>query len=234
MPGLFQILQKKKKRGRVDLCRELCGFSFYKQIWKKKKKEKNKDATINNPIRVDGGEKKKAWIKSLLVKIKAQSLTLPPLVTHFFPRLVSQCSENEITVYPGFVSYLSPLRWVRWDFRISRQSSIPRGVCNMFSLSAKIMCVNKQFVWVKILVVLFQSFSEARECVWVVVVVGGGGAAVSRHPPAALPHSSSSVFEPSMLHSMASGIQIAIKGLSVSSWRSIDLQRESNPDYEVQ
>lgn len=109
MPGLFQILQKKKKGGRVDLCRELCGFSFYKQIWKKKK-EKNKDATINNPIRVDGGEKKKAWIKSLLVKIKAQSLTLPPLVTHFFPRLVSQCSENEITVYPGFVSYLSPLR----------------------------------------------------------------------------------------------------------------------------
>lgn len=45
---------------------------------------------------------------------------------------------------------------------------------------------------------------------------------------------SSSVFEHSMLHSMASGIQIAIKGLSVSSWCSIDLQRESNPDYEVQ
>lgn len=69
--------------------------------------------------------------------------------------------------------------------------------------------------------------------------VGGGGGWVggrrwccvqtpTRHPP------SSSVFEPSMLHSMASGIQIAIKGLSVSSWRSIDLQRESNPDYEVQ
>lgn len=46
--------------------------------------------------------------------------------------------------------------------------------------------------------------------------------------------SSSSVFEPSMLHSIASGIQIAIKGLSVSSWRGIDLRRESNPDYEVQ
>lgn len=46
--------------------------------------------------------------------------------------------------------------------------------------------------------------------------------------------SSSSVFEPSLLHSMASGIQIAIKGLSVSSWCSIDLQQESNPDYEVQ
>lgn len=69
--------------------------------------------------------------------------------------------------------------------------------------------------------------------------VGGGGGWVggrrwccvqtpTRRPP------SSSVFEPSMLHSMASGIQIAIKGLSVSSWRSIDLQRESNPDYEVQ
>lgn len=37
-----------------------------------------------------------------------------------------------------------------------------------------------------------------------------------------------------LLHSMASGIQIAIKGLSVSSWCSIDLQQESNPDYEVQ
>lgn len=46
--------------------------------------------------------------------------------------------------------------------------------------------------------------------------------------------SSSSVFEPSLLHFMASGIQIAIKGLSVSSWCSIDLQQESNPDYEVQ
>lgn len=46
--------------------------------------------------------------------------------------------------------------------------------------------------------------------------------------------SSSSVFESSMLHSLASGIQIAIKGLSVSSWCGIDLQRESNPDYEVQ
>lgn len=55
-------------------------------------------------------------------------------------------------------------------------------------------------------------------------VVGGG----VQTPP------SSSVFEHSMLHSMASGIQIAIKGLSVSSWCSIDLQRESNPDYEVQ
>lgn len=46
--------------------------------------------------------------------------------------------------------------------------------------------------------------------------------------------SCSSVFEPSLLHSMALGIQIAIKGLSVSSWCSIDLQQESNPDYEVQ
>lgn len=34
---------------------------------------------------------------------------------------------------------------------------------------------------------------------------------------------------PSMLHSVASGIQIAIKDLSVSSWSSIDLQLESNP-----
>lgn len=42
--------------------RELCGFNSYKQIWKKKKK-KNKDATINNPIRVDGREKKKRGLK---------------------------------------------------------------------------------------------------------------------------------------------------------------------------
>lgn len=58
MPGLFQNLEKKKKKkGGGYLYRELCGFNSYKQIWKKKKK-KNKDATINNPIRVDGREKK--------------------------------------------------------------------------------------------------------------------------------------------------------------------------------
>lgn len=56
---------------------------------------------------------------------------------------------------------------------------------------------------------------------------GRGGGGFVRIPP-------SFVLEPSMLHSMASGIQIAIKGLSVSSWPSIDLQQESNPDYEVQ
>lgn len=76
MPGLFQNLQKMT-------CIVSCVGSILINRSGKKKKKKNKDATINNPIRVDGREKK-AWIKSLLVKIKAQSLTLPPLVTHFF------------------------------------------------------------------------------------------------------------------------------------------------------
>lgn len=63
--------------------RELCGFNSYKQIWKKKKKRKTK-MLLSIILLESMEEKKKAWIKSLLVKIKAQSLTLPPLVTHFF------------------------------------------------------------------------------------------------------------------------------------------------------
>lgn len=91
----------------------------------------------------------------------------------------------------------------------------------------QILCVNKLFVCELGYLLFCFSAVEVRENVG-----GGEGRRGAGCPDTPFP--SSSVFEPSMLHSMASGIQIAIKGLSVSSWCSIDLQRESNPDYEVQ
>lgn len=76
VPNFFQILQKS---GGINIV-ESCAAQVYFLKTVEEKKRKNKDATINNPIRVNVREK---CGLSLLMKIKAQSLTLPPPVTHF-------------------------------------------------------------------------------------------------------------------------------------------------------